>query len=69
MPLQHSEQLALQERSVLLYEHLGLEEPLKSAREHQDVIGRFGRFPHRNSALGRVSTRQELDFIASTRPF
>jgi len=69
MPLQHSEQLALQERSVALYEHLGLEEPLKSARQHKAVIERFGRFPHRNPILGRISTRQELDFIVSTRPF
>jgi uncharacterized protein (DUF924 family) len=34
------------------------------ARRHRDVIARFGRFPHRNAALGRASTDEEIAFLA-----
>jgi uncharacterized protein (DUF924 family) len=74
MPLSHAEDLALQERSVLearrLVEHaetwmkpvlsMGIEQTAK----YRDVIARFGRFPHRNAVLGRVSTPEELAFLA-----
>ena len=40
-----------------------LESFLQSARDHHDIIARFGRFPHRNRALGRKSTKQELEYL------
>ncbi|WP_349773282.1 DUF924 family protein [Sphingomonas sp. KRR8] len=60
MPFQHSEVLADQERALALFETLGDPERLDFARRHHDVIARFGRFPHRNAALGRASTPAEL---------
>ena len=53
MPFQHSEDLADQRRSLLLFTELGDADQLRFARLHHDVIARFGRFPHRNAALGR----------------
>jgi len=63
MPLAHSEDLADQERAVFLFEALGLPDYLRSAREHRDIIARFGRFPHRNEMLGRETTPQERIFL------
>ena len=59
MPFQHSEDLADQRRSLLLFTALGDAEQLKYARLHHDVIKRFGRFPHRNRMLGRKPTALE----------
>ncbi|MDN3920139.1 DUF924 family protein [Roseateles violae] len=69
MPLEHAEDLAMQERSVREFEALAAADPrlnsaLDYARRHLDVIARFGRFPHRNAALGRSSTAEELDYLA-----
>lgn len=66
LPFEHSEELVDQERSVALTESLGPDfaEPLDYARRHRDIIARFGRFPHRNAVLGRVSTPEELAFLA-----
>lgn len=63
MPLMHSESLADQERGIMLFKALGNENNLKYAIEHRDVIAKFGRFPHRNRALGRESTADELDYL------
>jgi uncharacterized protein (DUF924 family) len=66
MPFEHSEFLNDQIESVRLFKQLakeGLEEPLAWAVKHYDVIKRFGRFPHRNSILGRESTADELEFL------
>lgn len=63
LPLSHSENLADQERSVALHERLSPEFQ-KHAVEHADIVRRFGRFPHRNVLLGRVSTPEELRFLA-----
>jgi uncharacterized protein (DUF924 family) len=59
MPFMHSEELKDQVQSLLLFTALGEDEPLKYARMHHDVIERFGRFPHRNAALGRKPTAME----------
>ncbi|WP_309085314.1 DUF924 family protein [Chelativorans sp.] len=69
MPFQHSEIAADQELSVMLFKALGLEEQLRYALEHRDIIQRFGRFPHRNRALGRESTREELAFLEAHEGF
>jgi uncharacterized protein (DUF924 family) len=68
MPLQHSENLGDQERSVA---ELRDRDPLnfKYAILHRDQIKRFGRFPGRNQALGRVSTPEERDAIARGETF
>jgi uncharacterized protein (DUF924 family) len=73
LPLEHSESLADQQRSVSLFQKLVDEvsqdhkppfaEYLDFAVRHRDIIGRFGRFPHRNEALGRISTPEELAFL------
>lgn len=63
LPLMHAEDDALQALSVQMYEALGLEENLRFAREHQDVVARFGRFPNRNAALGRTTTRDEQAWL------
>lgn len=63
LPFQHSEVLADQARSLELFTALGAPLNLDFARRHQDIIERFGRFPHRNAVLGRASTEQELAFL------
>jgi uncharacterized protein (DUF924 family) len=65
LPFMHSETLADQERSLALYRALGDEESLRYAQDHADIIRRFGRFPHRNPALGRASTPDEQAFLAA----
>ena len=63
MPLMHSEELAVQEAALLLFERLTDPRTADFARRHRDVIARFGRFPHRNAVLGRVSSAEELAFL------
>jgi uncharacterized protein (DUF924 family) len=60
MPFQHSENLADQNRSMLLFTALGDPRYLKYAKLHHDVIERFGRFPHRNAILGRSPRPDEI---------
>lgn len=64
LPFSHSELLPDQERSVALCADLPEPGPSHS-RGHRDVIARFSRFPHRNAILGRTSTAEELDWLAS----
>ena len=59
MPFQHSEDLADQNRSVLLFTELGDQEQLGYAKKHYGIIKRFGRFPHRNAILGRAPRPDE----------
>jgi len=63
MPLMHSEALAVQEEALPLFERYTDRRTADFARRHRDVIARFGRFPHRNAALGRVSSAEELAFL------
>jgi uncharacterized protein (DUF924 family) len=63
MPFEHSEDLGDQERAVTLIGALGDDEYTRYALAHRDIIARFGRFPHRNGVLGRVSTAEEEDFL------
>ena len=67
MPFQHSEDRAVQARSIQLFTQLG--ENLGYAQQHKDIIDRFGRFPHRNQVLGRASTPEESQFVATHRGF
>ena len=59
MPFEHSEDLADQRQSLLLFTALGDDRMLSFARKHYEVIEKFGRFPHRNEALGRKRTAME----------
>jgi len=63
LPFEHSELPADQDRCVALVRAMGDADLLKWAELHADIIRRFGRFPHRNSALGRVSTPAEQAFL------
>ena len=68
LPFEHAETLADQRECLRLFEQLGRDEPalaglLEWAQKHHDVVARFGRFPHRNAALGRPSTAEEAEFL------
>ena len=63
MPLMHSEDLAVQEEALPLFDQFTDSRTVDVASRHRDVIVRFGRFPHRNAALGRVSSAAELAFL------
>lgn len=75
MPLMHAENPALQADCVRCFQELAQEAPaalhkslagnLRFAEEHRDIIERFGRFPHRNAALGRASTPEETQFLTT----
>lgn len=75
MPLMHAESGPLQETSVQKFTALLADAPpalrdtlaghLRFAEEHRDIVRRFGRFPHRNAALGRTSTAEETRFLVS----
>ncbi len=64
LPLEHAEDPWLQQRCVTAMTPLG-GQSLEYAQHHADIIARFGRFPHRNRLLGRVSTQAELDYLAA----
>ena len=74
MPMEHAEDLAVQERGVAAFQALAREAPpaLRAALEgsaayavlHRDLIARFGRFPHRNSVLARAATADEERYLA-----
>ncbi|HYW56530.1 MAG TPA: DUF924 family protein [Polaromonas sp.] len=73
MPLMHAEDLPLQEEGVRRYRSLAADAPpelskdmqssLQYAEQHRNIVARFGRFPHRNSAQGRTSTALEFAFV------
>ena len=73
MPMEHAENLAIQHRCIWQFQQLLEVVPedhketftgfLEFARSHAEVIERFGRFPHRNSILGRQSTPEELEYL------
>ena len=73
LPLEHAESIDMQARSVSLYEQLAhqaaaeeralFDDFLRYAQRHHDVVARFGRFPHRNTILDRVSTPEEIEFL------
>jgi len=67
MPFTHSENLAEQDRAVALHQALAREtgdgDSARWAVIHRNIITRFGRFPHRNRALGRTTTPEEQAFL------
>ena len=63
MPMMHSEDLEIQTRSLPLFKAFTLEMTYDYAVKHYEIVERFGRFPHRNSILGRPSTVEETEFL------
>jgi uncharacterized protein (DUF924 family) len=68
LPFEHAEDMTAQNESLRLFGQLESEAPevgdmLVWAQRHHDVIARFGRFPHRNAAIGRTSTAGEIEFL------
>jgi uncharacterized protein (DUF924 family) len=67
LPYEHSEDAAVQERSLELFSTLatdtGDRSPYEWAEKHAAIVRRFGRYPHRNAILGRASTPDEIDFL------
>ena len=63
LPFQHHEDLASQDRQLALFQRMERAAGDRWAEHHHDVIVRFGRFPHRNRALGRETTPEEQTFL------
>ena len=64
LPFEHHEDAASQARAVALFEKLGDKLGLDYAKLHADLIARFSRFPHRNAVMGRISTPEEIAYLA-----
>jgi uncharacterized protein (DUF924 family) len=69
MPFQHSEDLGDQDFCCVLFASLGNADNDKYANDHRDIVARYGRFPHRNEVLGRISTAEELDYLKTAKRF
>ena len=63
LPLQHAEDMALQDRQLALFQAVDRPADDRWAEHHHGVIARFGRFPHRNATLGRETTAEERAFL------
>lgn len=63
MPFMHSESLADHELALTLFAEPGLEDQLYYEHRHREILQRFGRYPHRNAALGRENTAEESEFL------
>lgn len=63
LPFMHSESIEIHKFAVNLYSQPGMESNLEWEIKHKKIIEKFGRYPHRNDALGRKSTKEELEFL------
>ena len=67
LPFEHSESMADQDRSCALFAPLNAfpetSDAVEYSEKHRAIVKRFGRFPHRNAALGRESTPEEIEFL------
>ena len=63
MPYMHSESPLIHAQAIQLFALPGLEEAMDFEQRHQSIIARFGRYPHRNAVLGRISTAEEIAFL------
>jgi uncharacterized protein (DUF924 family) len=66
LPYQHAESAVIQAESIRLHIVIGVPEIMKYVEGHAQCVARFGRFPKRNAALGRTSTPEEAEYIATT---
>jgi len=64
LPWMHSESALLHEQALQLFATPGMEMNLEFERRHKAIIDRFGRYPHRNAALGRTSTPDEIELLS-----
>lgn len=69
MPYMHSENMADQEQSLILFNQDGLESNYRFAQHHYEIVKQFDRFPHRNKILGRENTEAEIDYLNSDGAF
>ena len=63
MPFMHSEAAEIHQLAVRLFSASGMDSNLQFELRHQAIIDRFGRYPHRNAVLGRVSSAEEIEFL------
>lgn len=63
MPHMHSESRLIHAQAVRLFSQPGMENNLAFELKHKAIIERFGHYPHRNAALGRISTPEEIEFL------
>lgn len=63
MPYMHSESALIHQLALPLFEQYASAGALKFEILHKEIIDRFGRYPHRNVALGRESSSEELEFL------
>ena len=63
MPFMHSESALIHEQALQLFNQVGLENGLNFELKHQAIIQQFGRYPHRNAILGRISNAAEIAFL------
>ncbi|WP_084546035.1 DUF924 family protein [Marinomonas profundimaris] len=63
MPLMHSESALIHEMAVVLFTTLETSNTLEFELKHKKIVDRFGRYPHRNTILGRTSSAEELVFL------
>jgi uncharacterized protein (DUF924 family) len=63
MPFMHSESMKIHEVATDLFSRNGVQSSLDFELKHKSIIERFGRYPHRNSILGRASTAEEIEFL------
>lgn len=68
-PFMHSESLAIHSVAMELFAEEGLENAFKYEKGHRDIIVKFGRYPHRNKALNRESTPEEIEFMKEHKGF
>jgi uncharacterized protein (DUF924 family) len=64
-PYMHSESALVHTQAALLFAQPGLEDTMRFELRHKEIIERFGRYPHRNALLGRISTPKELAFLSA----
>jgi uncharacterized protein (DUF924 family) len=63
MPFMHSESLVIHQQAVKLFTQLGVESSLRFEIRHKAIIEQFGRYPHRNKILNRISSDEENSFL------
>jgi len=63
LPFMHSESLVIHDHALELYKTNGSEANLGFEERHRVIIEKYGRYPHRNKILGRVSTEEEIEFL------
>ena len=63
LPFMHSESLEIHKFGMSLYKKNGIESNLAFEVKHKEIIEKFGRYPHRNKILGRISTEEEIEFL------